>query len=184
MGSAHLYMLWVPSGYVKIGVSNDICGRRSTIQIGNHEPVSVLCAVDADDAGIEATVLERSIHEILWVGLHHVRGEWFKAGPHLHWALKVAWAKHKYPRLYDRWVRVNGLEALMEAVTCPHCGQKHWSREPCRAAKPTPQKPTIEELKAIAEPRKPGRPPKLGGPMSASERVRQMRARRKAEKDG
>jgi hypothetical protein len=73
-----LYIMSVPSGRFKIGVTSDPWKRRSEIQIGNHEPVTLDGAWVYDDYGINARDVERELHQLF--SPIRQTGEWFK-GP-------------------------------------------------------------------------------------------------------
>jgi hypothetical protein len=104
MSVQYLYVMSVPSGYVKVGVTGNERSRLSQVQVGNPEPVSLWMCIDPECDGVLARDLEQTVH---WL-LRGVRvcGEWFMTSPETAgYAVKVAWAKARYPALYDRWCR-------------------------------------------------------------------------------
>lgn len=68
-----VYFIQAGQGPIKIGVATNINKRLSMLQVGNHEPLSVLATVQG---GIN---LETKLH---WkFHKHRVRGEWFEPHP-------------------------------------------------------------------------------------------------------
>jgi hypothetical protein len=61
------------TGPIKIGRSNNVDGRVSTLQTGNHEPLQVIAKIPGGQA------VEAMLHTALEP--HALRGEWFKAAP-------------------------------------------------------------------------------------------------------
>jgi len=77
----------------------------------------------------------------------------------------------------------------MDAPKCPLCGKRHWSRQPCAAAPAkkrrsdsvTNNPPAVTNNPGISVTPKRGRGrPKTGKALSAAEKQRRYRARRKA----
>lgn len=67
-----VYFIQAPSGPLKIGFTRNLLVRFSTLQVGNHEPLTLLAAA----------YLEREVESDLHARFHRflIRGEWFE--PH------------------------------------------------------------------------------------------------------
>lgn len=66
----------------------------------------------------------------------------------------------------------------MEGPTCRLCGKKHWSRQPCGAAKPVLSEVKATVTKIRVTKKKKGRPKKVAV-LDAAERARRYRERQK-----
>lgn len=68
----------------------------------------------------------------------------------------------------------------MEAPTCRHCGKKHWSRQPCGAAKPVLKElaKTVTKIRANKVTKKRGRPQLGAAPLSSAEKMKRYRAKK------
>lgn len=76
-----VYILSVPSGYVKVGISDDPERRLKEIQAYCYEPVKYVCSsFRSDNSPVSADMLEHLIHMKLrpYAG---ERREWFKTTP-------------------------------------------------------------------------------------------------------
>lgn len=104
MSTQGLYVITTSNGYAKIGIATNGRTRLAQLQTGNHEALSLRTHIDLESDGVSAAYFEKVIHEIL--ADNRVRGEWFKISTEqADKAIKIAWAKVKYPALYDRWLR-------------------------------------------------------------------------------
>lgn len=96
-----LYLMSVPRGLYKIGISRDPEKRRAELQSANPDPVRLLCA-SPPGAASWAREMERETHRLL--DTYRVSGEWFSVPPYLVFhAVRVA-AIH--PQIRERWERL------------------------------------------------------------------------------
>jgi hypothetical protein len=114
LSGQYLYVMTVPSGYIKVGITANEANRLAQIQSANPEVVSIFSCIDPEHDGIAARELEQSIHQFFRAV--RAQGEWFKATPEMaaH-AIKVAWAKAAYPTIYYRWQRRYARQAEQRA---------------------------------------------------------------------
>jgi hypothetical protein len=89
--SKSCYIMSVPSGYVKVGVANDVERRRGEIQSLCYEPVAIEYRTGISDRSpVEPFELERLVHQKLrafatprneWfeVDVYHAAAVWFVA---------------------------------------------------------------------------------------------------------
>ena len=103
MSGQAIYVMQVPSGYVKIGIAKDAPLRLSVLQTGNPEPIRLVAWFDLP--GFNSYEIEREMHS--WLRLFHVRGEWFRVPLDLVFrAQKVACYKIGAPKVFARWQRM------------------------------------------------------------------------------
>lgn len=97
-----VYIMTVPSGFVKVGIASDPVSRRADLQVGCPEPIQLVCPGDVERD--DAREIERDIHRML--SPYRIRGEWFRAPLALvHRIYKIAWVRARYPAVIARWER-------------------------------------------------------------------------------
>ena len=104
-----VYLIGVPGGFLKIGVSNDAPGRLRALQIAHHQPLELLfwsnCEEQECNREVRAEDLERRMHELL--GTYRTRGEWFEVTlEEAMFALKMAWWERVRPFVVGQYWRL------------------------------------------------------------------------------
>jgi hypothetical protein len=106
-----VYVLSVPSGYVKVGISDSVERRIKEIQAYCYEPVKYECAtMRSDGSPVTAAMLEHMVHMKLkqYAG---ERREWFKTTPEIavnvllttHWFLAIPPDHPDIERVHPNW---------------------------------------------------------------------------------
>jgi hypothetical protein len=91
---SHLYFIQAgEGGPIKIGYSADPQERLAMLQVGNHEELRLLAAINYSTGSLgnkTAAHQESVFHRVFNVA--RIRGEWFK--PHAQLLLAVEWLKN------------------------------------------------------------------------------------------